>query len=84
MGKIAHTLFLSCEKATELVEKKQVSKLTCPEKLQLHTHKMMCTACSRYAKQSALIDQALQKRQDDPDPKTLSNPALRDKIKDNL
>ena len=54
-----HFLFLSCLKATELIEKKLHIKLSVKEKLRLKVHKSMCNACRRYDKQSKIIDSAL-------------------------
>jgi len=56
MKKIMHILFLSCKKATEMIEKKLNFKLSWYEKIQLEGHKMMCSACKNYEKQSKLID----------------------------
>lgn len=60
MKKLMHILFLSCLKATELIEKKFHIKLSFREKLQLELHKMMCDACSMYEKQSALIEKGME------------------------
>ncbi len=54
-----HILFLSCLKATGIIEKGLHFKLSWKEKLQLKTHKMMCDACSRYEKQSLFLDKAI-------------------------
>ncbi len=54
-----HFLFLSCLKATELIEKKLHIKLSVKEKLRLKMHKSMCNACRRYDKQSKIMDTAL-------------------------
>jgi hypothetical protein len=59
MKKLLHILFLSCLKATELVEKKLHFKLSIQEKIQLRLHKMMCEACTKYEKQSLLIEKGL-------------------------
>lgn len=61
MKKIMHILFLSCLKATELIEKKFHFKLSFKEKLQLKVHKMMCEACSQYEKQSAILESGISK-----------------------
>lgn len=63
MKKIMHILFLSCLKATELLEKKLYFKLSIREKLQLKMHKSMCEACSNYQKQSILIEKAIAKQE---------------------
>ena len=52
-------LFLSCLKATELIEKKLIFKLSSKESVQLKVHKMMCDACTNYERQSILIDKAM-------------------------
>lgn len=61
MKKIMHILFLSCLKATELIEKKFHFKLSIKEKLQLKMHKMMCEACTKYDKQSSLLERGISK-----------------------
>jgi len=66
MKKLMQYLFLSCLKATHLIEKRIYSKLTFKEKVQLRVHKMMCDACSNYEKDSLLIDKALQKHKTIP------------------
>ena len=57
-----HILFLSCLKATELIEKKLHFKLSAKEKLQLKVHKMMCSACTNYEKQTVLIEKSFEKQ----------------------
>ena len=54
-----HILFLSCFKATELIEKNFHIKLSITEKLQLKMHKIMCKACTNYEKHSILIEDSL-------------------------
>lgn len=54
-----HIFFLSCLKATELIEKKFHFKLSVKEKLQLKMHKMMCEACTKYEKHSILIEKGI-------------------------
>ena len=66
MKKLMQYLFLSCYKATRLIEKRIYSKLSFKEELQLKVHKMMCDACSNYEKDSLLIDKALQKHETIP------------------
>ncbi len=60
MKKIMHFLFLSCLKATELIEKKLNYKLSVKEKLQLKMHKMMCDACSNFEKQSEFLEKGIE------------------------
>jgi len=52
-------MFLSCLKATDLINKKSDTPLNCIENLQLKAHKSMCKACRNYEKQTTLIDTAL-------------------------
>lgn len=59
MKKLMHILFLSCLKATELIEKKMHFKLSYTEKMQLKAHKMMCSACTNYEKQSVLLEKGI-------------------------
>lgn len=61
MKKLMTMLFLSCLKATELIEKKISFKLSKKERLQLEAHKTMCRACANYEKQSLLIEKGLEK-----------------------
>ena len=60
MKKLMHTMFLSCLRASEFIEKKIHFKLSFTEKIQLKIHKMMCNACARYEKQSILIEQSIE------------------------
>jgi len=59
MKKLMSILFLSCFKATELVEKKLQNKLSLTEGTQLCVHKAMCKACKVYEKQSIIIEKSL-------------------------
>ena len=63
MKRIMHILFLSCLKATELIEKKMHFKLSFIEKMKLKAHKMMCSSCTSYEKQSLLIEKGISKSQ---------------------
>ena len=66
-----HILFLSCLKATELIEKKMHFKLSIVEKLQLKVHKSMCDACRNYEKQNYFIEKAITNYKD-IDPKKVT------------
>ena len=59
MKKLKNLLFLSCLKATELVEKKLHFKLSVRERVQLKMHMMMCNACPLYEKQSMLLEKGI-------------------------
>jgi predicted anti-sigma-YlaC factor YlaD len=52
-------LFLSCLKATELVEKRLHVKLSLADRLRLKLHLTMCSACANYEKQSLTIEQGI-------------------------
>lgn len=52
-------LMLSCKKATELIEKKSLFKLTLAEKVQLRMHISVCDACKDFEKQSGMLDTAI-------------------------
>lgn len=56
-----HILFLSCLKASELIEKNLHYKLSITEKLQLKIHMSMCKACTLYEKQSILLDEGIKR-----------------------
>lgn len=58
---------LSCIKATELIEKKLLFKLSFKEGVQLFFHKKVCQTCAAYEKQSILIDQAIEKQHHHPE-----------------
>ncbi|MBW6480770.1 MAG: hypothetical protein K0B37_15175 [Bacteroidales bacterium] len=59
MQKLFKVLFLSCLKASELVEKKMHFQLSFTEKIQLQLHKSMCNACTLYEKQSNFIEKGI-------------------------
>ncbi|MEO6188161.1 MAG: hypothetical protein ABIO82_00115 [Ginsengibacter sp.] len=61
MKKIMNWMLLSCKKATELIEKKLLVKISFKEKIQLQLHKSMCSACSAYEKQSKKMDELFHK-----------------------
>jgi hypothetical protein len=57
-----HGLFLSCRKATELLERATVSPLSPKHRLQLAVHGSICKACALFAKQSKMIDHLMEHR----------------------
>ncbi len=59
MQKLIKILFLSCLKASELVEKKMHFNLSFTERIQLKLHKSMCEACRVYEKQSNFIEKGI-------------------------
>lgn len=65
---------LSCKKATELIEKRLVVKLTVVEKIQLKMHTAVCSNCSTYESQSDIIENCIAKiHQPDNKPMKLSS-----------
>lgn len=61
MKKIMQWFLLSCRKATELIDKEFLVKLSFKEKIQLQLHKSMCSACTAYEKQSKKMDDLFHK-----------------------
>ncbi len=49
-------MLLSCQKATELIEKKQISGLSRLERWKLAMHLRLCRYCKNYEEQSRQID----------------------------
>ncbi len=81
--RLMNKLFLSCFKATELLEKKLHFKLSISEKYQLKIHKMMCEACRRYESQSLFIDNQL-KHPNTISPNSIDVEALKNQIKNKI
>ena len=80
-----HILFLSCLRATELIEKKLHFTLSVKEKFQLKMHKMMCNACTNYEKQSIIIEKGIsisQKREFSVDDIEQLKHAITEKLSD--
>ena len=65
MKKLMHILFLSCFKATELVEKRMHIKLSFKENIQLRIHLLICDACSSYEKQSLILERGIREMKPD-------------------
>ena len=57
MTKIAY----NCRKATFLIEKAQIAKITSREKLELKIHLKGCSVCVIFMRQSAVINQMARK-----------------------
>jgi anti-sigma factor RsiW len=83
MKKLMNVLMLSCRKASELIDKRSLAKLSTKEKVMLHMHTSMCDACAAYQKQSRAIDGLLHKHlhhTDEAIPPQVVNDKLKDKI----
>lgn len=59
MGKLMNILMITCEKSTELIEKKTYFSLNTMEKIQLYMHTQMCDACKSWQKHSKELDSTL-------------------------
>ncbi len=59
MKRLLNIMFLSCFKATEMIEKGLHFKLSFKENIQLEVHKLMCDACTKYEKQSLRIEKGI-------------------------
>lgn len=77
-------LFLSCHKATELMEKKHHLKLSWVENMQLRLHNIMCGVCALYEKQSAILEGMLKKNLTKENIKIIENEELINKIIENI
>lgn len=87
MKKLMNFLMLSCKKASELIDKKSLIKLSWKENLQLNMHTAMCDGCKTYEKQSLILDNILHKHaqsNDESQVPQLENPDLKTKIKSKL
>jgi len=60
MRLLMNFFFLSCQKSTELIEKKLNTKLSFQENLRLRIHLSMCNACTRFGKQSIFLDKSIE------------------------
>lgn len=56
-----NAMMLSCVKATQLMEIKEVAPLGFINEMQLRIHRAMCWGCKNYRKQTALINKLLKK-----------------------
>lgn len=83
MKKLMNILMLSCKKASELIDKRSLSKLSWTENLQLNMHTAMCDGCKAYENQSHFLDKMLHKHiksQDESKVPQVENNDLKNKI----
>ena len=59
MGPIKKIIY-NCKRATFLIEKKLIDRLTLREKLELRIHLYGCSVCRVFDKQSAIINKMVQ------------------------
>lgn len=74
---------LSCRKASELIDKRSLIKLSWKENLRLNMHTAMCDGCKAYKKQSVILDNILHKHiqsKDELKAPQKKNPDLKVKI----
>ena len=83
MSKIKNILILTCQRATELIEKRNFQKLSFVDKIQLKFHTKICKVCNGYEKQSALFDAVLKSEISQKAP-FIENNELKEKILNNL
>ena len=83
MNKLLKILMLSCKKASELIDKKSIVKLSVKESVMLKMHVSMCDACAAYQKQSVLLTNLLHKHinmTDENGVPHIQNESLKEKI----
>ena len=74
---------VSCKKASELIDKKAVVKLSLRENMMLDIHTSVCEICKQYEKQSRIIDEILKRHLDKNNPEEVQqvvNNELKQKI----
>lgn len=72
---------LTCNKATELVEKEKVTSITWSEKLKLKIHLSVCKVCQAYKSNSDLMDNFFEKENTTPNNvEVTENKELKDAI----
>jgi hypothetical protein len=84
MKKIMNYMFLSCRKATELIEKKLLIGLNSKEKVQLVFHTGMCDACKKYSHQSEELDRMIKNHVENYDPDPTEPAANNHKLKEKI
>lgn len=70
MKKLMDLAIYSCKRASELIDRRTVDKLSFSERTRLRLHLSMCKKCSSYAQHSEFVDLAVQRLLDTP----LKNP----------
>ncbi len=59
-------LMLSCQAATELMEKKHQGELSFKQRMHLFFHTAMCSACRQYEKQSLFLEHLFKVKEETP------------------
>ena len=71
-------IFISCLRATALIEKKNIAGLSFSEKFKLSLHTRMCKVCKAYITESNILDEGLNNLNKDAIPKDTA--PLKDQI----
>ena len=82
MSKLGRLFYLSCPKATLLMEKRTVQPLGVVDTFRLNWHRSICETCRTFEKQSLLLEQLLDKHIHslDQDPPIIENKPLQERI----
>lgn len=72
-------MMYSCKKATEIIEKKSIDKLSFYQAIQLKLHLFICKTCQSYQKHSLLLDKYFTKS-NEINHAQLNNQQLKDKV----
>ena len=59
MATLFNTLFYSCKKTTELIDRSEHELLSLTQKIRLFFHKLLCPPCKCYAKSNPTIESFL-------------------------
>jgi hypothetical protein len=85
MSKLGTLIFSDCKQSVYMIEKRTIEPLTRKERLRLKAHLAICQNCTRYAKQSAILEKIFSIRFNDEKPlRIIHNEKLKVKIKDSL
>lgn len=77
---MSNQLKISCFKASELIEKKNISTLGFYESIQLRLHGILCAGCKAYQKHSRILEDGIKK----VNGKEKKNQTLSPKIKEDI
>jgi hypothetical protein len=80
MQRFTYLLWLSCKKASELIDKKTVVRLSVKENVMLRIHTSICDACKHYKQQSKIIDVLLKGHLQKSDPEQVPH-IINDELK---
>ena len=83
LKKIIHLFFLSCSKATLLMEKRNAKKISAKENWQLSMHVMICKWCKAYQEKVEILDSILKRKwfgEEDADINTTEIQNFKDKV----